>query len=142
MLDSQALSDAVNAIRADEFEHIALTNPIGTADGVVIRYSVAGFALMITFAVSSELSLVDEPVVEQAGTLTSVSWSEQALNELTMKLCTNPLYVLIKRYQFLQNSSKRDDSLQKYFVADARGEQTQIDYYPLMTLMTAYFESH
>ena len=98
--------------------------------------------LSIPFAVSSDLTLAGDPVVVQDGETQSTAWSEEAKDLLSNHFCTSDLYVLIKRYQFLFNSSKRDDSLQEFFVADARGEKSKIKFYPLMNLVTAYYESH
>ncbi|WP_196158655.1 hypothetical protein [Reinekea sp. G2M2-21] len=132
----------LSSVNATEFVDIASTYSIGSADGIVIHYQIGDVELSITFAVSSDLTIAGDPVVVQDGEIQSTDWSAEAKDMLSNHFCTGDLYVLIKRYQFLFNSSKRDDSLHEFFMADARGEKSKIKFYPLMNLVTAYYESH
>ncbi len=125
-----------------DFLTIALSSPIEQGDKVEIAYQVEGCEVVLEFTVQEPLLLSEGISWQYSGVVSTHTLDAEQHATVTKIFCTHELFVLIKRYQFLLNSSKRDESLHEFFTADRLDQQSKIDFYPLMNLLTAYFESH
>jgi hypothetical protein len=134
----ETLLPLLTNIKATEFSRIALACELSDANRVIITYAVAKTDVSVIFKVAQSLVVEDAVLVNGHNEILNVN----QLTELNEKLATEALYGLVRRYLFLQNASQRDESLAELFSADAKGQASSIEFYPLMNLMTAYYEGH
>jgi hypothetical protein len=133
---------ALIQLQATEFSNIASDTLADGRDVAEITYRVESAEFTIRLVVQDPLILLADAQWASAGNSGSFQLDDDSLATLTKTFCTHDLFVLIKRYQFLLNSSQRDESLNEFFIKDRRSNPTRIEFYPLMNLVTAYYESH
>lgn len=142
---SESLETLINLLcelKSTEFASIELGSAWPSTDEIAIRYEVDGSAATICFQVKEPPLVLETLVWSTQSDQQRLTISDEQQAKLSEGLGTNALYVLMRRYLFLLNQSLRDDSLQKHFMTDSHGHQSRIDFYPLMNLLTAYYESH
>jgi hypothetical protein len=140
-IESATLVSALGQLKGTEFSRIASVTE-SDSDVVEISYKVEELDVSLMFCVEDPLLLKTKVIWEAQERSGGVELDEASVLQLSKKLCTHDLFVLIKRYQFLLNSSYRDESLKEFFTADRQANPTRIEFYPLMNLVTAYYESH
>jgi hypothetical protein len=141
-MDTSALVEKLSAMKSTEFLSISLVSELPATDSIAIIYDVEGTQVKTIFEVAEPPHVqakLEWQRETKTGTIKLEPGQQQKLSE---SLGSSALYVLMRRYLFLLNASQRDDSLQQHFSADSNGQLSQIDFYPLMNLVTAYYESH
>lgn len=140
-LNIDAIVPALSQLKGVEFSRIASVTE-SDSDIVEISYKVEELDVSLMFGVEDPLILKTKVIWEAQERSGDFELDDASVLQLSKQLCTHDLFVLIKRYQFLLNSSYRDESLKEFFTADRQANPTRIEFYPLMNLVTAYYESH
>jgi hypothetical protein len=141
-ITQNTIISGLSQLTAKDFVRISKAYPITGEEAIEITYRFDSVEVIMTFNVQDPLTLDSRVAWNASNKSDELTFDDETHALLAKTFCTHDLFVLIKRYQFLLNSSYSDESLKEFFTADRQANPTRIEFYPLMNLVTAYYESH